>query len=272
MTHRSQPVTGGVPVLPIRDRVVFPGIHVALVVGRPRSIQTVRWALTNHQAVFVVAQRHVKVEEPSRGDLFEYGTLAEVLQSTDLPEGLVRIRVIGRSRARLIDMAERDGVLMGDVVAVQEPSVAAAKALELEAMRRMVVAKFDEYAKKMSRIPAETVARVSETPSLDGLADGVADSLLISVEEKQDLLETLDLSKRFSRLIELLNAEIEILQIEKKIQTRVHRQIERSQKEYYLNEQMRAIQKELKKKEDLGKEVDDMREKIKESKMGEESE
>ncbi len=255
------------PVLPVRDRVLFPNLHVPLVVGRARSIKAVEAALKGDRQIFVAAQRNMKVEEPGRSDLFEFGTLAEVLQIINMPDGTVRVRVLSRSRAKLVDMTFLDGYLWGDVQLVETPSTSDEDATHLEAMRRMVLRKFDEYVRKIGRVPLEAPAAAHQTPSVDKMADLVSDALLISIEEKQDLMETVEIPKRLSRLVEILDSEIEILNIERKIQTRVHRQIEKNQKEYYLNEQMRAIQKELKQKDDHGKELDDMRTKIKDLKL-----
>jgi len=259
--------TTRVPVLPIRDRVVFPHLQVPLVVGRPRSIEAVKKAMASDRLIFITAQRHLKVEEPAREDLFEYGTVAEVQNAVNLPDGILRVRVHGRYRAKLVDLSLQGECLMGDLQALEAPPISADPGLEMEALRRMVIRKFEDYAKKMGRIPGEVVESVSSIESLDQLADTVADALNIAVEEKQDLLEQISVPKRLSRLVEILDAEVEILNIERKIQTRVHKQIEKNQKEYYLNEQMRAIQKELKKKDDFGKELDDFRAKIKEAQM-----
>ena len=272
MTEKSTPSTSRLPVLPVRDRVVFPNVHVPLVVGREKSIQAVKAAFAGDRLIFVAAQRHMKVEDPGRDDIFEYGTVAEILQTVNLPDGILRVRVLGRHRARLVDLSSQDGTLWGDIQTVEVPSLKGEDGVKMEALRRLVVRKFEEYAKKIGRVPAEIVSGLPEINSLDKLADTISDAMLVSVEEKQDLIETADIPKRLSRMIEVLDAEIEILNIERKIQMRVHRQIEKNQKEYYLNEQMRAIQKELKKKDDVGKEMDDFRAKIKELKMPAEAE
>ncbi|MBV9079543.1 MAG: endopeptidase La [Elusimicrobia bacterium] len=267
MNESRTPSTSRLPVLPVRDRVAFPNVHVSLVVGRERSMQAVRTAFAGDRLIFVTAQRHMKVEEPGREDLFEYGTVAEILQMVNLPDGILRIRVLGRHRARLLDLSTSDGTLWGDIQPVEVPSVEGEEAAKLEAMRRLAVRKFEEYAKKIGRVPAEAVTAAADITSLDRLADTISDAILVSVEEKQDLIEIANVPKRLSRLVEILDAEIEILNIERKIQMRVHRQIEKNQKEYYLNEQMRAIQKELKKKDDNGREMDDFRAKVQELKM-----
>lgn len=270
--NQVKPSASALPVLPIRDRVVFPHLEVSLVVGRDRSIHAIQKALSQDRLVFVTAQRHVKVEEPQRDDLFEYGTVAEVLQSAVLPEGIIRVRLVGRYRAKLIDLSVWNGCLMGDVQPIEIPSQLRGDRREMEALRRMVLRKFEEYAAKLGRIAPDIVASAMNAASLDVLADVISDALVISVDEKQDLIEMIEVPRRLTRLVELLNAEIEILEIERKIQNRVHKQIEKNQKEYYLNEQMRAIQKELKRKDDLGQEAEEFRRKIKALKMPAEQE
>ncbi len=266
MTKNAQSLSR-MPVLPVRDRVLFPNLHVPLVVGRSRSIKAIETALAGDRLVFVTAQRHLKVEEPGRDDIYEHGTIAEVLQTINMPDGTVRIRVLGRSRAKLMDLSVESGTLFGDIQTIESVPESNQDATHFEAMRRMIVRKFDDYVRKVGRVPLDVLSTTSQMTSLEKLSDTVADALLISIEEKQDLIETTDLSKRLSRIVEILDSEIEILNIERKIQTRVHRQIEKNQKEYYLNEQMRAIQKELKQKDDSGREIDDMRQKIKDLKL-----
>jgi ATP-dependent Lon protease len=260
-----------IPVLPVRDRIVFPSTHAPLIVGRPRSIEAVQRAMGGDRLIFITAQRHVQVEEPSRNDLYEHGTLAEALQTIHMPDGMLRVRVLGRQRARLIDLVLEQGTLLGDIQHTNTPTLVGDEGLQLEALRRMLLRKFDEYVKKVGRIPVDLVATAEKQTSLDVLADTIADALYISIEEKQELLEIAAIPKRLSRIVEILDSEIEILNIERKIQTRVHRQIEKNQKEYYLNEQMRAIQKELKKKDDNAQEIDALREKIKAAKMTDEA-
>jgi ATP-dependent Lon protease len=260
-----------IPVLPVRDRIVFPSTHAPLIVGRPRSIEAVQRAMGGDRLIFITAQRHVQVEEPSRNDLYEHGTLAEALQTIHMPDGMLRVRVLGRQRARLVDLTLEQGTLLGDIQYTATPSLTNEEGLQLEALRRMLLRKFDEYVKKVGRIPIDLVSSAEKQTSLDVLADTVADALYISIEEKQELLEIATIPKRLSRIVEILDSEIEILNIERKIQTRVHRQIEKNQKEYYLNEQMRAIQKELKKKDDNAQEIDTLREKIKAAKMTDEA-
>jgi len=257
------------PVLPVRDRVVYPSLNVPLVIGRPRSIQALNLAQQKDHLVFVVTQRNMRMEEPSREDLYEFGTIAEILSSTQLPDGFVRIRVLGQKRAKLLDLSFRDGSLMGDVSVLASPTIEKEQTIELEALKRLLLKKFEEYVRKSNRLSPDVLEKMNEIYSLDHLSDAVAEALLISLQEKQELLELVQIQKRLSRLVEILDAEIEILQIERKIQNRVHRQIEKSQKEYYLNEQMRAIQRELKKKDDFSEEMEELRGKIKKLKMPE---
>jgi len=267
MTKKESIKSFHIPILPVRDKVVFPTVQVSLVVGRERSMQAIRRASSGSRLVFVVAQRHLKVEEPQRKDLFEYGTVAEVIQSLGSPEGLLRIRVVGRHRAKLLDFSLDNNCLMGDVQTVETVLPEGEDPKEIEALRRTVVRKFEEYTSHVSRISSDVVADIVEETSLEKMMDRVCDALFIGVDEKQDLLETLEIPKRLNRLAEVLNSEIEILHLEKRIQGRVHRQIEKSQKDYYLNEQMRAIQKELKKKDEFSREIEDLKTQVKELKM-----
>ncbi|MCG3203437.1 MAG: Lon protease 1 [Elusimicrobia bacterium] len=263
-THHSQ-----LPILPIRDRVLFPYLHVPLVVGRKRSIQAVQTAFSGDRLIFVTTQRNLKATEPSREDIYEYGTVAEILQIINMPDTTLRVRVLGRHRARLVDVTFENGCLIGDIQTIDTPSLEKENPVHLEALRRLLVRKFDDYVRKNGRIPLEVVANVTNMTSLDQLADTVSEALLIGNEEKQDLIEIIEVPKRMARLVEILDSEIEILNIERKIQTRVHRQIEKNQKEYYLNEQMRAIQKELKQKDDNGRDIEDLRTRIKALKLSE---
>lgn len=260
------------PVIPVRDKIVFPHLASALVIGRPRSIQAVNRAFRGDRLAFVVHQRRAKVEEPGRNDLFEYGSIVEIMDTLRLPQDLMRVRVVGRQRAKLLDMSLVEGALVGDIQPIVPEPAEQEPPKKIEALRRVVLRKFEEYAKKIGRIPLETVKQAGKLTSLDHVADLISDALLVSIEEKQDLIEISSIAKRLSRLVELLNIEIEILDLEQKIQTRVDRQVQKNHKEYYLNEQLRAIQKELKKKDDGGKDADGFRAKVKALKMEPETE
>ncbi|MFN0117829.1 MAG: endopeptidase La [Elusimicrobiota bacterium] len=270
--QENMPFPSKMPILPVRDRIVFPSVSAPLVVGREKSIQAIQKAFEGNKLIFITAQRHMKVEDPKQGDLYEHGTVAEILQIVNLPEGIIRVKVVGRARAHLLDMSEKEGYLVADVQPVIVPSLNNEDPLKLEAHRRLVIKKFEDYSKKTGRIHVDVVANANLITSLDQFTDFICDALLIGLEEKQDLIETASIPKRLARLVEILDSEIEILNIERKIQLRVHRQIEKNQKEYYLNEQMRAIQKELKKKDDSGQEIENFRQKIKELKLSAETE
>ncbi len=256
-----------IPIIPIRDRIVFPHLSTTFVVGRPRSVGAVEKAMASNRLAFVVHQRRIRVEEPLREDLFEYGTLVEVLDATQVPPELLRVRVLGRQRAKLIDLSFAEDSLMGDIQLIAAPAATNETPGEKEALHRLVLRQFQIYAERTGRIPPETVNNISKIESLDHLADAIADGMLIGVQDKQDILEIAGVTARTSRIIELLNSELEILNLERKIQTRVDRQIQKNQREYFLNEQLRAIQKELKKKDDHSSEMDELREKIKSFKL-----
>lgn len=251
------------PLIPIRDRVVFPGHTVSLVVGREKSIAAVRAAMSRDRRALIVSQRNMKVEDPSREDLYAVGVVADLIQTVQMPDGFLRVKLSARQRARLLEVGLLNGGLTGDLALVESDPAGTEAPLELEALRRVIVKQFEDYSKKIGRLPPDVVERAVGATSFEELVDAVADSLFINISEKQDLLELLDAKKRMERLIRILDSELEILQLERKIQNRVHRQIEKSQREYYLNEQIRAIQRELKKKDDAGQEIDAVREKIK---------
>jgi len=260
------------PVIPVRDRVVFPHVPTSFVVGRPRSVGAVEKALEGNRFAFVVHQRRTRVEEPLREDLFEFGTLVEVLDAVRVPQGLLRVRVLGRERAKLLDLSFAEDSLMGDIHEVFSPSLQGENPGEGEALKRLAIRQFEHYSQRTGRISPDLLANISKIESWDHLADAMADAMNIGNQDKQDLLEISNVPARFSRLIEMLNSEIEILNLERKIQTRVDRQIQKNQREYFLNEQLRAIQKELKKKDDHGQEMEEMKEKIKSLKISPDNE
>ncbi len=264
-TKPLRKIPAQLPLLPVRDVVVFPHMTLPLAVGRDKSVKALEAAMARDRLVFLATQRRAQVEDPSRGDLFETGTVAELLQFLKMPDGTLKILAQGVARARLLDdRLTEAGFVQVDLQAVEE---SVSRTTETEALMRHCLTVFDQYAKLQRRIPPETLAALSQMDDPGRLADGLAGHLAVKLADKQELLELSDAKKRLERLLEILNAEIEILQLEKRIQSRVRTQIEKSQKEYYLNEQMKAIQKELRKKDDFGRELEELQKQIKAAKM-----
>jgi ATP-dependent Lon protease len=266
---RQAPLSGVFPFLPVRDIVVFPHMVLPLSVGREKSVKALEKAMAAHHMVFLAAQRKIQTEDPQKDDIFPIGTIAEILQLLKIPDGTLKILVEGRARGRLRHFFSREGNFVE--VEVERLDEIAPPTPEMKALMRQCAQLFEQYVKLNHRVPFEIAVAVNAIEEPARLADTVAANMLIKISDKQFLLEIVDPKERMERLIEGLNSEIEILNIERKIQTRVRTQIEKSQKEYYLTEQMKAIQKELKQKDDYAKELDELREKIKTAKMSKEA-
>ncbi len=252
------------PLMPLRDVVVFPSMVAPLFVGRDRSVAALEYAMEHGKTIFLATQREAKVDEPREGDIYQVGTLSTVLQLLRLPDGTVKALIEGRERARIMGFQPNPDFFMVDLEVLDQgfpPD------LESEALIRSVVASFDQYAKLNKKIPKEVLLSVSAITDPGALSDTVVGHLPLKLDDKQQLLELIEPNRRLSRLFELLRSEIEILQIERRIKSRVKRQMEKTQREYYLNEQMRAIQKEMGEKDDLKSEVRDLEEKLKKKPM-----
>lgn len=236
----SDPVT--FPMLPLRDVVVFPHMVIPLFVGRPKSIKALEVATERGTPILLAAQKNAAKDEPALADVYEVGTIATVLQLLKLPDGTVKVLVEGSQRARLHDLTEGDGYFS----AVAEPLPPEDELNhEAEAMRRALLSQFDQYVKLNKKIPPEILTSLSGIESASRLADTVAAHLPLKLEQKQVILEMPSVKDRMDHLLKQLEAELDILQVEKRIRGRVKRQMEKSQREYYLNEQVKAIQKEL---------------------------
>lgn len=258
------------PLLPVRDVVVFPHMMLPLVVGRPKSVRALEDAMAKDKMIFLVAQKRLQTEDPTEEDLYRFGAVAEVLQHLKLPDGTSKILVEGKLRARLLAFRPQEAGFIQ--VEVETLTSAHEKTAELEALTREAINLFEEYVRLNRRFPFETALSLRTIDDPDRLADVIAGNLLIKLSDKQALLEAVELKSRFELLIKILNSEMEILSLERKIQGRVRHQIEKSQKEYYLTEQMKAIQKELRQKDDFAREMDDLKDKIKKAKMSKEAE
>ena len=247
------------PVLPLRDIVVFPHMIVPLFVGREKSVRALEEVMRDDKQILLSSQRDATEDDPAPEAIFEMGVLANVLQLLKLPDGTVKVLVEGRSRVRITEYVENDRFFEAHAVALEE---IAAEGSEIEALTRSVAREFERYAKIKKSVPEEALSSVADTRESARLADLVAGHLGVDVERKQDLLETLAVAERLEKILGLMQGEVSVLQVEKKIKTRVKSQMERTQREYYLNEQMKAIQKELGDGEEGSNEVAELEERI----------
>lgn len=230
------------PVLPLRDIVVFPHMIVPLFVGRDKSVAALEAAMNDDKEIFLVAQLDPAQDDPGRDDLYDIGVSAEVMQLLKLPDGTVRVLVAGKERGKLEAMEEADGFLTATVSPVEEKDV---EGNEVQALMRSVVDQFENYAKLNRKLPAETAVQLGEIEEASRLADAVAGNIAVKVADKQSLLVETDPQKRLEMVFAFMEGELGVLQVEKKIRSRVKRQMEKTQREYYLNEQLKAIQREL---------------------------
>ena len=260
-----EPLT--LPLLPLRDVVVFPHMVIPLFVGRPKSIKALEAAMESGRQIMLVAQKAAGKDEPKPEDMFEIGCVSSILQMLKLPDGTVKVLVEGVQRAETREIHDNGEHFTAEVVPVPpggEPSP------EVEALRRAVTQQFDQYVKLNKKIPPEILTSIAGIDDPGRLADTIAAHLPLKLEAKQSVLDLFEVSKRLEKLLELLEHEVDILQVEKRIRGRVKRQMEKSQREYYLNEQVKAIQKELGDGEE-GADLEDLEKKIVAAKMSKEA-
>ncbi len=257
-----------VPLLPLRDIIVFPHMVVPLFVGRQKSIAALEEAMAHDKTVLLCAQKKAKTNEPAAEDIFSVGTMGAIIQLLRLPDGTVKVLVEGKQRARIRRFLDSERFLLVEADDIEETSE---RTVELEALMRSVQSTFEAYVKLNKRIPPEMLTSVASIDDPARLADTIVAHLSLKLQDKQSILETESPSKRLEKLYELMQGEIEILQVEKKIRTRVKKQMEKTQKEYYLNEQMQAIQKELGERDEFKNEIQELEEKIKSKKMSKEA-
>jgi ATP-dependent Lon protease len=251
------------PMLPLRDVVVFPHMVIPLFVGRPKSIKALDSAMEAGKSIMLVAQKNAAKDEPTADDIYEIGCVANILQMLKLPDGTVKVLVEGAQRARIHRIEDLQTHFTCELTPiVPEPSAGA----ELEALRRAIVSQFDQYVKLNKKIPAEILTSIAGIDDAGRLADTIAAHLPLKLEQKQKILEMFGLADRLEHLLAQLETEIDILQVEKRIRGRVKRQMEKSQREYYLNEQVKAIQKELGEGEE-GADLEELEKKIKAARM-----
>lgn len=246
------------PLLPLRDVVVFPHMVIPLFVGRPKSIKALEQAMESDKSILLVAQRSAAKDEPSAEDLYDVGCVANVLQMLKLPDGTIKVLVEGVHRAHVLSVEEQEEVFVARVTPVL---VAEAGDHEVEAMRRAIIGQFDQYVKLNKKIPGEILASLNGIEDAGRLADTIAAHLPLKLEQKQEVLEIFETDARLEKLLSQIESELDILQVEKRIRGRVKRQMEKSQREYYLNEQVKAIQKELGEGEE-GADLEEMDKKI----------
>ncbi|WOJ88455.1 endopeptidase La [Methylocapsa polymorpha] len=246
MTQKREPVLPGAidsyPVLPLRDIVVFPHMIVPLFVGREKSIRALEEVMKADKLILLATQMNASDDDPATAAIFTTGTLASVLQLLKLPDGTVKVLVEGQVRAKVHGYTRTDDFYEADAEAIADEPI---DKVEVEALARSVVAEFEGYVKLNKKISPEVVAAVTQIEDYAKLADTIASHLAVKISDKQAVLETFSVAKRLEKCLALMESEISVLQVEKRIRTRVKRQMEKTQREYYLNEQMKAIQKEL---------------------------
>jgi len=257
------------PLFPLRDIVIFPHMVVPLFVGREKSVMALEAAMTeNDKYILLATQKNAKTEEPGEEDIYTVGTICQIIQLLKLPDGTVKVLVEGKRRAVITSYLPQSGYFQVEVKEIVETSAVTAK---VEALMRGVRSRFESYVKLTNTIPSELTPAISGIAEPSKLADSVAAHVNIKISDKQEVLATASPTKRLEKLLVLMEAEIEILQIEKKIHSRVKKQMEKAQKDYYLNEQIRAIQKELGNKDEFKQELRELEEKIEQRNLSKEA-
>ena len=267
MSESRTAIAQVLPLLPLRDVVVFPHMVIPLFVGRPKSIKALEAAMEGGKSIMLVAQKNASKDEPTASDIHAIGCLSGILQMLKLPDGTVKVLVEGSRRGRILSVDDSGAHFTCEVEAIEGPS---GPVPELEALRRAILAQFDQYVKLNKKVPPEILASLSGIDDVGRLADTIAAHLPIKIEQKQAILEIIDVAERLEKLLAQIETELDILQVEKRIRGRVKRQMEKSQREYYLNEQVKAIQKELGEGEE-GADLEELEKKIQAAKMSKEA-
>jgi ATP-dependent Lon protease len=258
------------PLLPLRDVVVFPHMVIPLFVGRPKSIKALELAMESERRIMLVAQKAAAKDEPSVEDMFEVGCVSTILQMLKLPDGTVKVLVEGQQRARVDSIHDGETHFTATVTPLAAPDAASQKSTEIEALRRAVMQQFDQYVKLNKKIPPEILTSISSIDDPGRLADTIAAHLPLKLDNKQGVLDLDEVKARLENLFGQLEREVDILNVDKKIRGRVKRQMEKNQRDFYLNEQVKAIQKELGEGED-GADIEEIEKKIKLAKMPKEA-
>jgi len=256
------------PVLPLRDIVVFPHMIVPLFVGRERSVRALEDVMKDDRQILLVAQKNAAQDDPGTGDIFSVGTVSTILQLLKLPDGTVKVLVEGGQRASITRFTDREEFFEAEAQLIEERG---GEFQEVEALARSVVGQFEQYIKLNKKVPPEVLVSINQIDDPSKLADTVASHLALKISEKQEMLEIESVAERLERVYSHMESEIGVLQVEKKIRSRVKRQVEKTQREYYLNEQLKAIQKELGETEDGRDEVTELDERIKKTALSKEA-
>src|SRR6187402_1890085 len=260
--------TRAYPVLPLRDIVVFPHMIVPLFVGREKSIKALEEVMRSDTLILLATQKNASDDDPSTDSIYETGTLASVLQLLKLPDGTVKVLVEGAARAKVERYTDRAEYYEADAVVLSDAS---GEQVEAEALARSVINEFENYVKLNKKVSPEVVGVVQQIEDYAKLADTVASHLAVKIPDKQVILETPSVTERLEKVLGLMESEISVLQVEKRIRTRVKRQMEKTQREYYLNEQMKAIQKELGDGDEGKDELSELEDKINRTKFSKEA-
>jgi ATP-dependent Lon protease len=255
------------PLLPLRDVVVFPHMVIPLFVGRSKSIKALEAAMESGKSIMLVAQKNASKDEPTAADIYEIGCVSNILQMLKLPDGTVKVLVEGDARARIVEVRDDESHFSCTLEPLESIE---GEGAEVEGLRRAILGQFDQYVKLNKKVPPEILASLNGIDEAGRLADTIAAHLPVKLEQKQAILETRSVTERLERLLAQIENELDILQVEKRIRGRVKRQMEKSQREYYLNEQVKAIQKELGEGED-GADLEELERKIKAARMPKEA-
>lgn len=268
-TGTSAPIESLTPIIPLKDVVIFPNMVVPLFIGRQKSITALEVASKKDNQVILLSQKNPQDNDVTTSNIYDVGTLAKVLQVLKLPDGTNKVLIEGKTRAHALGIVERNGYLATEVEILNTKQDI--NKIELEAARREVIQRFDEFAKLNQKVPDEIIGLITKIENIEQLTDVITTHVVSDLNIRQELLETSSLKKRLNKLLRELNREIEILNMERKIQGRVKQQIEKNQKEYYLHEQAKAIQHELGEEEELD-EIDQLEKQVKKAKMSKEAE
>ncbi len=256
------------PLLPLRDMVLFPHMVAPLFIGRERSVEAIKKAMEGNQEIFLAAQKDAKLDEPGRKDIYSVGTIGTILQLLRLPDGTVKALIEGKRKARISRFLSEEKYFMVEVEPIEEKEVSGP---ELDALRRLTISAFEEYCKLNKKVPTEVAVSISSISDPGHLADSIASHISLKVADKQAILEALDPVKRLETLYTFMSSETQIAKVEQRIKERVKKQMEKNQKDYYLNEQIRAIQKEMGQKDETQSEIQELEQKIEKKKLPKEA-
>ena len=262
-------VENNIPVLPLRDIVVFPHMVVPLFVGRDKSVKALEKVMAGDKRIMLITQKSASVDDPKKDDLFDFGTIANVLQLLKLPDGTVKVLVEGLQRASINMFTDNEDYLVSNIDLIDENNDSSDK--KLRAISKSITDLFDKYVNLNKKIPPEVLGTINEIDDLAKLSDTIASHLSIKLSDKQEILESVDITERFEKIMNFIQAELDVMQVEKKIRGRVKNQMEKTQREYYLNEQMKAIQKELGEGDDGKDDIQEYEEKIENTKLSKEA-